>query len=91
MAIIVSSVLFGAMHFNVSQYIFAMIGGIALGILYYKSGNIILPLIVHALNNTFSSIKALTVETDNLTELLVGRQQSIFFSLCSGPSVPSSL
>ena len=72
-AIILSSVLFGAMLFNLSQFIFATIGGIALGILYYKSGNIILPLIVHALNNTFSSILTLTVETDNLAELLGGQ------------------
>ena len=72
-AIILSSVLFGAMHFNLSQFIFATIGGIALGILYYKSGNIILPLIVHALNNTFSSILTLTVESDNLAELLGGQ------------------
>ena len=72
-AIILSSVLFGAMHFNLSQFIFATIGGIALGILYYKSGNIILPLIVHALNNTFSSIMTLTVETDNLADLLGGQ------------------
>lgn len=72
-AIIVSSVLFGAMHFNLSQFIFATIGGIALGILYYKSGNIVLPLMVHALNNTFSSILTLTVEADNLAELLGGQ------------------
>ena len=50
------------MHFNLSQFIFATIGGIALGIVYYKSGNIILPLIVHALNNTLSSILTLTVD-----------------------------
>ena len=72
-AIILSSVLFGAMHFNLSQFIFATIGGIALGILYYKSGNIILSLLVHALNNTFSSILTLTVESDNLAELLGGQ------------------
>ncbi len=72
-AIIVSLVLFGAMHFNLSQFIFATIGGIALVILYYKSGNIILPLIVHALNNTLSSILTLTVETDNLAELIGGQ------------------
>lgn len=72
-AIIVSSVLFGAMHFNLSQFIFATIGGIALGILYYKSGNIILPLMVHALNNTFSSIMTLSVEAEDLTELLGGQ------------------
>lgn len=72
-AIILSSVLFGAMHLNLSQFIFATIGGIALGILYYKSGNIILSLIVHALNNTFFSIMTLTVETDNLADLLGGQ------------------
>lgn len=72
-AIILSSVLFGAMHMNLSQFVFASIGGIALGILYYKSGNIILPLIVHVLNNTFSSILILTVDADNLEDLLGGQ------------------
>lgn len=72
-AIILSSVLFGAMHMNMSQFVFATIGGISLGILYYKSGNIILPLIVHVLNNTLSCLLTLTVEVDDLTQLLGGQ------------------
>ena len=89
-AIIVSSVLFGAMHFNLSQFIFATIGGIALGILYYKSGNIILPLIVHALNNTFSSILTLTVEADDLTQLL-GSQTIVYILLALTWSISAAL
>ena len=89
-AIILSSVLFGAMHMNLSQFIFATIGGIALGILYYKSGNIILPLIVHALNNTFSSILTLTVESDDLIQLL-GGQTIVYILLVLTWSLSASL
>lgn len=89
-AIILSSVIFGAMHMNLSQFIFATIGGIALGILYYKSGNIILPLIVHALNNTFSSILTLMVEADDLTQLL-GSQTIVYILLALTWSISAIL
>lgn len=86
-AIIVSSVLFGAIHMNFSQFVFATIGGIALGILYCKSGNIILSLAIHILNNTFSSILTIAAGTDNLVDILGG--QTIVYALFALTSIGS--
>lgn len=68
-AIVLSSLAFGALHLNWSQFVFASIGGIVLGIIYWKTGNIVLPSIVHIANNTFSSTMVLLTDgTDHEVE-----------------------
>lgn len=56
-AILFSALLFGLIHINPAQVPFAATMGIALGILYYKSGSIILPAIVHVFNNSIAIIE----------------------------------
>ena len=51
-AIIVSSIVFGIIHFNPIQIPFATAIGFILSIIYYKSGNIVLTSIIHILNNS---------------------------------------
>lgn len=50
-SIMVSAVLFGLLHVNPAQVFFAMAMGVMLGILYWKSGNIAWPILMHVLNN----------------------------------------
>lgn len=50
-AIIWSSVFFGVMHLNPWQFITAMIMGMAIGYLYWKSKSLLLCMFIHALNN----------------------------------------
>ena len=50
-AILVSSCLFGLIHLNPAQVPFAMIVGIILGVIYVKTGNVIVTSIVHIINN----------------------------------------
>ena len=56
-AILVSAVLFGLMHMNPAQVFFATAMGIMLGILYWRSGNIIWPIILHVLNNSVACLQ----------------------------------
>ena len=56
-AILVSAVLFGLMHMNPAQVFFAAAMGIMLGILYWRSGNIIWPIILHVLNNSVACLQ----------------------------------
>ena len=56
-AILVSAVLFGLMHMNPAQVFFAAAMGIMLGILYWRSGNIIWPIILHILNNSVACLQ----------------------------------
>ena len=49
--IVISSVLFGIMHFNVIQFLYAFLVGIVLGISYVKTHNLVVPILGHALTN----------------------------------------
>lgn len=53
-AVVVSSVLFGLMHGNVSQIPFALCVGLVIGWLYVSTNNIWLPIAVHFCNNAIS-------------------------------------
>ncbi|MBN2596009.1 type II CAAX endopeptidase family protein [Labilibaculum sp.] len=53
-AIIWSSVFFGVIHLNPWQFITAMIAGIAIGYLYWKTKSLFLCMFIHALNNGFA-------------------------------------
>ncbi len=51
-AIIVSAVVFGIIHMNPAQIPFAFLVGLLLGVIYYKTGNIVLTTIIHIINNS---------------------------------------
>ena len=57
MAILVSALAFGAMHLNLAQGLYALPIGILLGIIYYKTGNIVLTSLLHILNNGIVAIQ----------------------------------
>lgn len=77
-AILVSSLLFGIMHFNPIQVVGAGMMGIVLGILYYKSGNIILPCLLHIVNNSLSTVLTYFYGADcKMADLMGGRTIAI--------------
>lgn len=51
-AIGISAFIFGIVHLNPAQVPFAAAMGVLFGIIYYKSGNIVLTTILHILNNS---------------------------------------
>lgn len=64
-AVVISSLLFGLMHGNITQMPFALIVGVALGWLYVMSENIWIPVAVHLINNGFSLLlQYLTIGID---------------------------
>lgn len=56
-AIWISATLFGIIHFNPAQIPFAILMGIILGVIYTKTGNIVLTSIIHILNNSIAMIE----------------------------------
>lgn len=56
-AIWVSAVLFGIIHMNPAQVVVAMIIGFILGVIYIKTGNVVLTTIIHILNNSIALIQ----------------------------------
>jgi len=55
--ILISAFIFGAIHGNPAQVPFAAAMGVVLAIIYYKTGNIVVPIILHILNNTAACIQ----------------------------------
>jgi len=84
MAIVLSALLFGGMHLNLSQFVAGSIAGIVLGVLYWKTGNIVLSSIIHILNNTICMIGFLLTEDlpddAKMYDFLGG--QGVGFALC---------
>ena len=64
MAIGLSAAIFGLIHANPVQIFGAALIGIILGIIYYKSGNIILTTILHIFNNSLATFLAITFGMD---------------------------
>jgi len=67
-AILVSALLFGLMHINPAQVPFAMIVGVILGVIYYRTGNIILTTIIHVINNSIATILANISDGSSFTD-----------------------
>lgn len=63
-AIVVSALAFSAMHFNLAQGCYAFPLGIMLGIIYYKTGNIVLTSLLHMLNNGIVVVQLYTAGED---------------------------
>lgn len=53
-AYIISSVIFGLMHGNPLQIVYATIFGLILAFVYQKTDNLIYPIVIHAVNNSMS-------------------------------------
>lgn len=80
-AIGISSLVFGLVHLNPAQVPFAAAMGVILGIIYYKTGNIVIPSILHILNNSVAvwSMYSMGEEAKelSLTEMLGGTAMAI--------------
>ena len=53
-AILISSILFAAVHLNPWQFVTAFIGGLFIGWVYYRTRNLAYAIIIHAANNFFA-------------------------------------
>ena len=56
-AMIVSAILFGAIHMNPAQIPFAAIMGLLLAIIYYKTGNIVITSLIHIFNKSLAVVE----------------------------------
>jgi membrane protease YdiL (CAAX protease family) len=61
-AIVISSVLFGLIHGNMSQFIAATIGGLGMGYFYMLTGSLMLTIITHIVNNVIAVLEPYILE-----------------------------
>lgn len=84
-AIFVSAVLFGAMHGNFRQIPFAFLLGLVLGYAYAKTENLLVPILIHFCNNTFSVL--LDVADKKLGPLGQSILSTAYFSVCLAAAI----
>jgi membrane protease YdiL (CAAX protease family) len=88
-AILISALLFGAIHANLAQFVHATLLGLLLGWMYYRTGSIIPGVVLHWVNNTVSYIASNLIpgiQDATLSQLAGGQTLRIVlyivFSLC---------
>ena len=69
-AIIVSALVFGLVHFNPWQFIGAFLLGLILGVVYFKTKSLLMPILLHFFNNTIAVILLKFYDTESFSELL---------------------
>ena len=57
MAILVSALLFGLMHMNLAQFLYATVAGVVLGIVYMATHSLWLCILIHFANNLFNIVE----------------------------------
>lgn len=67
-AIFVSAIAFSTVHLNLAQGLYALPIGIIFGIIYYKTGNIVLTALLHILNNAIAAVQ-LCIMGESLEDL----------------------
>lgn len=69
-AIAVSAFVFGFVHFYPWQFVGAFLLGLVLGVVYYKTKSLLLPILLHAFNNAVASFGIIYFGKENLAEVL---------------------
>ena len=87
-AILISAIAFGTVHFNLAQGLYALPLGIIFGIIYYKTGNILLTALLHITNNSLAALQMCLMGEDfaevSYADLLGGdTAASVIMALCA--------
>ncbi|MBP5365657.1 MAG: CPBP family intramembrane metalloprotease [Bacteroidales bacterium] len=80
-AVVVSALLFGLIHINPAQIFVATFIGVVLGVIYYKTRNVILTTIIHVINNTIACLGMIYLpeeQDDELLHEIIGIAPTVF-------------
>lgn len=87
-AITISALAFSIVHLNLAQALYALPLGIMFGIIRYKTGNIILPSLLHILNNSIVALQLCTLGEEmadlSYAEMFGGNTATQIVMLLSG-------
>ncbi|HHT24961.1 MAG TPA: CPBP family intramembrane metalloprotease [Clostridiaceae bacterium] len=79
--VLLQAVLFGLFHMNFVQSLYTFIPGLLLGIAYYYTGNIIMPIIMHVIFNLFGGVLTVFLSEKILNYINYIELATGFFSL----------
>lgn len=69
-SILISAFIFGLMHIYPWQFLGAFLIGLVLGLVYYKTKSLLLPILMHAFNNFIAAMLMIFVKEDSLSAWL---------------------
>lgn len=87
-AIMISAALFGAVHGNAAQFVNALLMGLLLGWMYYRTKSLVPGILMHWVNNTMAYVLSNLLPQSNgkLIDLFHGDEKTLYyavgFSLC---------
>ncbi len=87
-AIMISAAIFGAVHGNQAQFINALLMGLILGWMYYRTGSLVPGILLHWVNNTMAYVltNIMPQSDGKLIDLFHGDEKTMYyavgFSLC---------
>ena len=87
-AIMISAAIFGVVHCNQAQFINALLMGLLLGWMYYRTGSLVPGILLHWVNNTMAYVLANIIPQSDgkLIDLFHGDEKTMYyavgFSLC---------
>ena len=67
-AILMAAIVFGLVHGNPWQFVGAVLLGSVLGLVYYKTKSLLLPILLHAFNNLCSAMLIFYADTESFAE-----------------------
>ena len=67
-AIWISALVFGLVHGNPWQFVGAVLLGFVLGLVYYKTKSLLLPILLHAFNNLVSTVMMTCFKTESFAD-----------------------
>lgn len=77
-AILVSSFIFGAVHFNPWQFAGALLLGLVLGLVYHKTKSLLIPILLHAFNNLLSALMMMYSDSETFSGLFNINKEILF-------------
>ena len=87
-AIMISAAIFGVVHANLAQFVNALLMGLLLGWMYYRTGSLVPGILLHWVNNTMAYVLANIIPQSDgkLIDLFHGDEKTMYyavgFSLC---------
>ena len=87
-AIIISAAIFGVVHANLAQFVNALLMGLLLGWMYYRTGSLVPGILLHWINNTMAYVltNIMPQSDGKLIDLFHGDEKTVYyavgFSLC---------
>lgn len=87
-AILISAAIFGVVHANLAQFVNALLMGLLLGWMYYRTGSLVPGILLHWVNNTMAYVltNIMPQSDGKLIDLFHGDEKTMYyavgFSLC---------